>query len=256
MKKILICLRQEDLLTTLELILKHWGYRVIATHRPEDLPQYFTDGNPDFLLVESRLAAHPEIGRLVDAGCRRTGCPVVLIGPPGDCRPDTSGIRLDVPVDIFKLFCIVQQHLEPLPRNNFRIAVRVPGMVMRAETTSLVEILSISVRGIFIKTSLAVSRGEEFRLVLPLLGMKRELELTARVIYIVEPCPENRYQQGIGLEFRDLDAEATAQLEAFLEQRLLKELEEKHGHIEIDLTNIRQHTCQNGQPDPGRPFSA
>ncbi len=240
MKKILVCLRQDDLLTTLELILRHWGYRVIATHRPEDLPQYFTSSNPDFLLVESQLAARPPVRRYLDAGDQQK-CPVVLIGADDD--PSAPSIpRLDVPVDIFKLFCIVQQHLEPLPRNNFRIAVRVPGMVMRAETTSLVEILSISVRGIFIKTSLAVSRGEVFRLVLPLLGMKRELELTARVIYIIEPGPENRYQQGVGLEFCDLDAEATAKLEAFLERQLLDELERKHGQIEIDLTSIQQRT--------------
>lgn len=244
MKKVLLYLKQQELLTILELILRHWGYRVFATHRRDAFRNHAEDWKPDLVMVGNDLLQSSDIANCARKAAGRSGHNLVCIeeDPARGTAVETVGLK--VPVDVFELYRVMQKYLEEKPRTNFRIAMRVPGMVVRPETTSLVEVLSISARGLFLKTSLKISRGERFRLVLPLLGMKRELELGAEVLYVVEPSPENGYQQGVGLEFTDLGDQERCELEAFLERALLEELDDKHGRIEIDLSRLNLHTPQ------------
>ncbi len=240
MKKILLFLKQQDLLTTLELILRHWGYRVFATHRQDAFRNHAADWRPDLVMIGNDLAADSTITNLARKASNRAGHQLVCVMETPELPAVVESVALRVPVDIFELYQLIQKYLEEKPRTNFRIAMRVPGMVVRPETSSLVEVLSVSARGLFLKTPLKISKGEQLRLVLPLLGMKKELELGAQVIYIVEPSPENGYQQGVGLEFCDLNEEQRSELESFLEHSLLEELDEKH-RIEIDLSHLQLH---------------
>lgn len=240
MKKIILYAQQQDLLTTLELILRHWGYRVIATHRRDAFRNHVVDWHPDLVMVGNGLLTDSDIAFLARKGASRSGHQLITIMENPSAPEAAEGVAMQVPVDIFVLYRLLQKHLEEKPRSNLRIAMRVPGMLVRPETSSLVEVLSISVHGLFLKTALKITQGEQLRVVLPLLGMKRELELDARVLYLVEPTPENSYQQGVGLEFVNLGKTERRELEAFLERSFLEELDEKH-RIEIDLSRLHLH---------------
>lgn len=250
MKRILLGATSPDLLGTLEIILKHWGYRVLVTSRIGEFGELLNGSNPEFILIGSGMLATADetlLQRLREQ-IRKTGLPLVILGQPHGPTIPEPWVGLDVPIDIFALFELVQKHLEKHPRRNLRMEVRIPGMVCRDNTSELAEVLSISTRGMFIKTSYRLEPEDQFQVVFPLLGMNRELELPGRVVYRMEPRPENNYRQGVGLEFADLSDETRRQLEAFLEQRLLGELSVGRRGAEFDLGMLRSRAAR---PSPG-----
>jgi Tfp pilus assembly protein PilZ len=89
---------------------------------------------------------------------------------------------------------------------------------------SLSEVLSLSTEGLFIKTSARLNRGDDLLVIIPLLGMNKELEINAKVLYRVDPVQENNYLAGVGLQFTELDEVSCRELQTFLEGRLLGDL--------------------------------
>lgn len=49
--------------------------------------------------------------------------------------------------------------------------------------------------------------------------MNKELEIEGRVLYPVNPSPENNYRQGVGVEFVNLSEEDSRYLEEFIHKR-------------------------------------
>lgn len=244
MKRLLIGEQREDLLATLEIILKHWGYRVLASSKPDEITALLRESQPDFVIVSCDLlmSKEKELLQQLKEQTERNGPPLIALSGDRTCTSTLPHIKLDVPVDIFELFEVVQKHLEKHPRRNLRMAVNLPGMVCRNDNSELAEVLSISARGLFIKTSLQVKLEETFHVIFPLMGMNQELELEGRVVYRMEPGPENNYRQGVGIEFASLSDGHKAKLEKFLEQRLLEELSEGQRGIELNTNQLRAHT--------------
>jgi Tfp pilus assembly protein PilZ len=158
------------------------------------------------------------------------GTPLLLmpesLTPPGLQIPHEI---LPVPVDIFNLFEKVQKYLEEFPRKNIRLALQLPGMLCLGSSCHLTEVISLSTRGLFIKTSFRLQKGDSFRIVFPLMGMKKELEVGGRVLYSVRPDPDNNFLQGVGVEFTDVDQHTLEALQGFLEGCLLDGLPGQTG---------------------------
>lgn len=227
MKRLLLGEPGETLLTTLDHTLKHWGYRTLGAHRQDRLPRLIRDTSPDLLIISADWLAGGYSGAILDSvsGAIDNGASLIVLQKSGVHLPvDLPHEPLDIPVDIFALFCAIQRHLEKFPRQNMRLTVKLPGMICRHYKCHLGEILSLSSRGLFMKTGFRLDPGETFRIVLPLLGMKRELELTAKVLYCVHPEPKNNYLQGVGVEFIDLQPGNSQLLERYIETYFMEEL--------------------------------
>ena len=225
MKRLLIGDSRENLLSTIETLLRHWGYRVSASSRPEQLKAFLDESPPDLIVFGSDMISRPELETPVRSRLAVSECPLILLGDGVDApKTDLPHDLLGGPLDIFSLFALIQKYMEKFPRKNLRLATQLPGMLCRGETSQLTEVLSLSVQGLFIKTGCRLEKGDTLKVIFPLMGMKKELELESRVLYRVHPDPENNYLQGLGIEFLDLGDEDRTTLESFLENRFLGEV--------------------------------
>lgn len=232
MKRLLVGDHREELVSTLETILRHWGYRVVASTGAKQLCDLLREMDPDLIIMGSRLLVGegPALRDAVQEKVCGGDLPFILLGD-GDQHEvlDLPHETLDIPLDVFSLFALIQRHIERHPRKNLRLAVKLPGMFCSGETCTLAEVLTLSTEGLFIRTGARLAEEDEVRVFFPLMGMKRELELDGRVLYRVEPGPENKYMQGVGIEFADLTGTNDSLLRSFIERCFLGELSTRRG---------------------------
>ncbi|OHB33982.1 MAG: hypothetical protein A2X84_04515 [Desulfuromonadaceae bacterium GWC2_58_13] len=222
MKRLLLGDSRKDLLSTIEAILKHWGYRVLVSSRPEQIRILLVETSPDLLILGAGLLAEPD-ATLLKATENRVAmgiCPLIVLKEEGVSDPVTAPHdSLNVPLDLFSLFELVQRHMERFPRKNLRLTVKLPGMFSCGSKTYLAEVLSVSIQGLMIKTSFRMEKGDPLTVFIPLVGMNKELEFEGRVLYNVHPGPENNYMQGAGIGFINLTPETSQALEEFIKKR-------------------------------------
>lgn len=220
MKCLLLADDRLDLLATLEPILKHWGYRVLTATNVAQANAFMAGSTPAMLIIGSNLLNHPELQQLQPSLPR-----LVLKHPdtdPAEFEPDRT---LSVPVDIFALFAFIQSHVEKHPRRNLRLRLQLPGMYRtKGEEFLLADVLSLSMNGLFFRSSLRLSPGDKISAVFPLLGHAKELEVDGTVLYVIDPTPQNNYIQGFGLGFSSLTPQQSSLLERFIEESFLNEV--------------------------------
>lgn len=224
MKRILLCDRRPVLLETIEVLLRHWGYRVLVVNRPEQITELVSELVFDLVLISVDFLKNFEE---VDSLLKSKGVPVITMGATDERL--TSNRHLTIPLDVFSLFSLTQQHLEKIPRRHLRLPVKVPALLERDGKEQLCEIVSLSRHGLFVKSSLLMNKGEFLCMILPLIGLKRELDLKGRVLYVIRPAMENNYLNGFGVEFVEPTTESLLSLERFIEQRLMADLAD-YGH--------------------------
>lgn len=67
-----------------------------------------------------------------------------------------------------------------------------------------------------------------------------------RIVYRVEPTPENNYMQGMGIEFTEMDAETMHTLEQYVEGLLFHELNARQSSRNtLNTDHLRKHS---GEP--------
>jgi Tfp pilus assembly protein PilZ len=244
MKRLLVGDHREKLLATLETILRHWGYRTLASSSQQRLTSLVKETTPDLLIFGAGIlqGTSSPLSQIV-AKKVANGTPLLLM--PESLTSPTLQIPheiLPVPVDIFNLFEKVQKYLEEYPRKNIRLALQLPGMLCLGNSCHLAEVISLSTRGLFIKTGFRLKKGDSFRIVFPLMGMKKELEVGGRVLYSVRPDPDNNFLQGVGVEFTDIDQDTLEALQGFLEGCLLDGLPGQTGEKLVAENSAKDST--------------
>lgn len=240
MKRLLIGDDREELLSTLEVILRHWGYRVLVSSRPAQLEELLRETAPNLLVMGARLLTRKDdpLARAVrEYVAARRGPLIVLQQEQDGGELTVPHETMGVPLDLFSLFSLIQKHLEKHPRRNLRLALHLPGMLCAGDNCHIAEVLSLSTNGLFIKTGFRAAENEQLRVVFPLVGMKKELELEGRILYRVEPGPENNYFQGVGIEFAALCEETRRVLKTFLEHRFVGELAARPDGGQLQLSS-------------------
>lgn len=102
-------------------------------------------------------------------------------------------------------------------RRQPRLDINLPGLFSVGKQTNFCEILSIGPGGAFIKTGGGLPEvNSAARIHIPLMGMRKELELEARVVRHVIPCEDNNYLQGFGVSFDGASAQLLADLGEYL----------------------------------------
>ena len=220
MKTLLLVDDRLPLLATLEPILKHWGYRVLTATDIDQANAFLTGSVPALLIIGNKLARQPGLQQLP------AGLTVLNLEHPEAVAEKTDPkMTLDVPVDIFALFALIQSQVEKHPRRNLRLRLNLPGMYRtKGEDFILADVLSLSREGLFFRSPLRLAAGDQISAVLPLLGHRKEIEVEGTVLYVIEPSPQNGYVQGFGLGFSSLSPQQLPLLERFIEESFLNEV--------------------------------
>lgn len=235
-KKILAVHQQQHILLSLEMVLTNWGYHVETATSVRQMNARLRKLKPQFLLLGNGLITPEQLENLplLLRQTKANDIPIALLGEAkcDDNIPARFTFRL--PLNIFALYEALQQSLEPIPRQDVRVKVQLPGMVRPGDKHfNLSEVLCLSTGGMFIRCGTSLPTATRLEIILPLLGLKRELEISGEVIYQVTPSTENNYSQGVGIRFSNLSGDEKNLLENYLENRLQEDLSKCLGH-ELD----------------------
>lgn len=248
LRRIILCDQRDKLVATLETILKHWGYRVLAVSAIERAVELLDEIQPNLILVGSdMLGKSPQLRTHIEALASSDTTAVVLIDSASNEIPTIKNFdRLGFPFNIFELFALVQKHLEKIPRRNLRLNTTLPGMLCSDDSSQLVDILSLSSNGLFVKSGLRVEPKQEILMILPLFGLNQEVEVPCRVLYMIQPSAENNYLQGFGVEFASPSDEVLESIRQYIEQRLLDEIATHRADAKaVEVDQMQTHSEQS-----------
>lgn len=242
MKLILIGDYREELLSTLEIILKNWGYRALVTSDDSEFLSILNELSPELIIAGPSILTKKSV---VKELAKQQSTLLLIADATVKPVKNLTGENLVYPVDVFKLFELIQKNLEKIPRRNIRLNVLLPSMYYHGESPCIAEVISLSAEGVFIKTGSRIDGINEVRIALPLIGMQTEIEVNGRVVYRVEPHPDNNYLQGMGIEFTDIDPETALLLQQFVEGLLMAELSEKNFNQDsLNLEQLQNHSVE------------
>lgn len=235
MKNILLADNRDDLLATLEPILKHWGYRVISTLQADQVMTFLKESTPCLLIVGEGILADPKLGldKKTINDINTGKLPFVALKDESVKNAEVSSDEtLEVPLELFELFSFIQTRVEKHPRQNLRLRVRLPGMYsIEKDEFILADVLSLSMQGLFFKAAARVKQGDKITVVFPLLGQCREIEVTATVLYVIQPDANNNFFQGFGVGFDEIPEGLKEHLQLFIRERFLKEVSSRNDGV-------------------------
>ncbi|KIH76821.1 PilZ domain-containing protein [Geoalkalibacter ferrihydriticus] len=232
MKRVLIASGQRGLMSNLDMVLKHWGYRPLSSSHRDDICGLLQATDPELVIFDAPwLRKHAsDLLHLVPQMEQQATRLAVL----DDCKevlPHLSACLpyQKIPSDIFSLYGLTQAVLQNHPRRRLRTGVHLPGMLRRdGRPWDLTQIQTLGTGGMFIRSGYRLHHSETLRLCVPLFGMKEELEALGRVVYEIHPTMENNYMQGYGIEFTSLSAQSRQSLSRFVAGCFVRELEHPH----------------------------
>lgn len=105
--------------------------------------------------------------------------------------------------DPFTINALLQRFVPTYSRQHPRLGNRLPGLYTRSTgNCQLCEIMNLNPGGAFIRTTEALpASGEELRVIIPLIGLQKEIELNGLVVSQLFPNEANNFSQGIGIKF-------------------------------------------------------
>jgi Tfp pilus assembly protein PilZ len=223
MKRPLIIILNQDRspslpdLSHLWQVLEFLSFRVQVFSNVRQVISILDDVSPDLIILDGPL---PE---KISSSLRNIGVNFDDARPP--ClvlKEDTfSG---DFPSDILAIHDRIVNKLVGQCRKHLRLPVQLPCVYFHKGTSFFGEIHSLGTGGAFVKTAWQQLReGEPLELGIPLIGMKKEIEVKSRILYLINPRQENNYLQGIGVKFIPQDPKVFQLLRDFLKYSLLNE---------------------------------
>jgi len=214
-KPVIISYRENGEPSGIERRLEERGYPIRVCTGPKPLEKALAEGSPDLFILEKRGLAAGVLKRL-SAKARKA--------IPNRCRFIVVGGDGDEGLDLEQLDRLLDPRREDRGRKHLRLSVKLPGVYFVGGGSHIADVMALGTGGLFLKTTKnGFQTGQEVGLAIPLLGMKKEIEVTGRVAYLVKPTPENNYLQGIGLQFVDLETSALNALLEFILRLLLEE---------------------------------
>lgn len=212
----LVCAEQEGI--HIQTLLQRLAFHVEVFHQLDGALSHVGKGVPDVLLIvrDFMLELSPKTTQSL-ARVANAGCTLVVLGDeplpplPFPCE------RLPVAAELRDLHQLLGRCVESYSRQQPRIETNLPGLYANGDNSYFCEIVNLSASGAYIRLGTPFAQGvESVRLYIPLLGMKKELELHSDIVFQTKPSEENNYQQGAGIRFRIDDESMVRQLEEYL----------------------------------------
>lgn len=189
------------------LLLRFLGVESTPLHDEKELTQALLHDQPGLIIFDRALLgeAFVDIESICNQWIERGGG-IALTGHnalwpiPGHFLARVTDISERDP---FTINALLQRFVSSYSRHHPRLETRLPGLYARAAGNSQIcEIMNLSPGGAFIRTTETLPlSGEELLVNVPLIGMRKEIELSSRVVRQVMPNEANNYAQGIGVSF-------------------------------------------------------
>jgi hypothetical protein len=222
-KPLIVILQQDKNLSRPELsqiwhLLKTLGFEVQVFTRAGQVLPLLKHRIPDLFILDQPLAE--EITSLLPkkgSKCEES--------PPHQIVLKEGTFSEKLPFDILALHDEIVKHLIRHPRKHLRLPVRLPCVFSQNEMCFFGEILSLGTGGAFVKTAKNHLRvGELLDLGIPLIGMKKELEVKSKVLYFINSMPENSFLGGFGVGFLPQNPKVSQLLRDFIRFSLLNDI--------------------------------
>jgi len=189
------------------LLLRFLGVESTPLHEVKELTQVLVHDQPGLIVVDHALLG--EAFATIESDCFHwieRGGGIALTGDRGlSPIPDSLLVKVtDISGrDPYTINALLQRYVPTYSRHYPRLETRLPGLYARAAGNSLIcEIMNLSPGGAFIRTTETLpSFGEALQVNVPLIGLRKEIELSSRVVRQVLPSEANNYAQGIGVSF-------------------------------------------------------
>lgn len=188
-------------------LLNFLGVESTPLHKQIELNQALLHDPPGLIIVDRALLG--EVLPAIESSCLswiERGGGIALTGHDGLTL--IPGFLLAKMTDIserdpFTINTLLQCFIPTYSRCYPRIGVRLPGLYARAAgSCQICEIMNLSHGGAFIRTTEALPlSGEQLRVNVPLIGLRKEIELSGQVVRQILPNEANNFAQGIGVSF-------------------------------------------------------
>jgi Tfp pilus assembly protein PilZ len=184
------------------------GVESVPLCNEKELVQSLLSDQAGLLVIDRNLLgeAFTSIGPICLQWIERGGG-IALTGHAGLWPiPDTLlGKVVDISErDPFTINALLQRYVPTYSRQHPRLGTRLPGLYSRTigGNSQICEIMNLSPGGAFIRTAEALPlSGEELQVNIPLMGLRKELELNSCVVSQYLPNEANNYAQGVGVRF-------------------------------------------------------
>lgn len=190
------------------LILRCLGVEATPVRDEVRLSNLLLEGDPGLVIIDRNLLG--ESFATLGSACSwwiERGGGIALSGKSGLWPLPQTFLETVTDIserDPFVINALLKQYLSGYSRNHPRLEIRLPGLFAlgQGSGSQICEIMNLSPGGAFIRTIHALpEHGAELLVSIPLMGMRKEVELAGSVIRHVTPCEENNFLQGIGISF-------------------------------------------------------
>jgi Tfp pilus assembly protein PilZ len=175
----------------------------------EPLRQILAEAKPDLLLLDPGLKQAGR--RLLEEWAAQRDCPVLELTGQLQLRQD------GLPADVLAIHEALQERLAGFTRRELRINLRLPTLIENGSKSQLGQLLNLGTGGLLLRNCCRhAAIGDTVEMVVPLLGMQQELELTGRVLHLHEASQENGFCKGLGISFQGCDSDKRAALFTYI----------------------------------------
>ncbi len=225
MSRILVIDSANVFIQYIELVVSRYGY---GTKGVGSAWEALAQERVDLVIAQENLPdmSWPDFCRKVETDSDRAGVPVVVLSSDPASFDDrgcqgitVTGVRTR-PISMRDLITVVQEHL---PYKNKRRGIRAPlamrAMIREGDEFVPCQVLNLSEVGVFVMRKNPPPTGMDVHLLLPFQDMEIPLEISGRVVYVVEKT-QGKHPPGMGIQFGELKTGTREKLHRYLESHV------------------------------------
>ena len=212
MRRILVIDSANIFIQYVELVVSRYGYGTKGVSSAREALEVLAHERVDLVIAQESLPdmTWSDFCRKVETDSDRSGVPVVVLSSdPASfdsqgCKGITvAGVRTR-PISMGDLIAVIQEHL---PYKNKRRGIRAPlamkAMIRKGDELVPCQVLNLSEGGVFIMKKTPFPMGTAVHLLLSLQEVETPLEVTGKVVYVVEKA-RGKHPPGMGVQFNEL----------------------------------------------------
>ena len=213
MRRILVIDSANIFIQYVDLVVSRYGYGTKGVSSAREALEALAQERVDLVIAQESLPdmSWPDFSRRVETDSDRAGVPIVVLSSDpasfdvqGCVEINVAGVRTR-PISMRDLIAVIQKHL---PYKNKRRGLRAPlamkAMVREGDEFVPCRVLNLSEGGAFIMKKAPLPMGTDVHLLLSLQDMETPIEVTGKVVYVVEKA-RGKHPPGMGIQFNELE---------------------------------------------------
>ena len=220
MRRILVIDSANIFIQYVELVVSRYGYGSIGVSSAREALEALAHERVDLVIAQESLPdmTWSDFCRRARTDSDCAGVPVVVLSSDpasfelqGCAGINVAGVRTR-PISMRDLIAVIQKYL---PYKNKRCKIRAPlamkAMIRKGDEFMPCQVLNLSEGGVFIMKKDPLPMGTDVHLLLSLQEMETPLEVSGKVVYVVEKA-RGKHPPGMGVQFNELKPETREKL--------------------------------------------